>query len=111
MRVFALDTGRLPEETYQTADRVRDKYGIEIEWQFPERAKVETLIRSKGLFSFMESLENRHECCGIRKVEPLGRVLAQRWTPGSPACGAISRSPAPTPPRSSWTPATAASPS
>ena len=39
VRVFALDTGRLPEETYQTADRVRDKYGIEIEWQFPERAR------------------------------------------------------------------------
>ena len=41
VRVFALDTGRLPEETYQTADRVRDKYGIEIEWAFPERAQVE----------------------------------------------------------------------
>ena len=84
MRVFALDTGRLPEETYQTADRVRDKYGIEIEWQFPERAQVETLIRTKGLYSFMESLENRHECCGIRKVEPLGRVLAglDAWVTG-----------------------------
>ena len=84
VRVFALDTGRLPEETYQTADRVRDKYGIEIEWTFPERAKVETLIRTKGLFSFMESLENRHECCGIRKVEPLGRMLAglEAWVTG-----------------------------
>lgn len=76
VRVFALDTGRLPEETYQTADRVRDKYGVEIEWQFPDRVPVETLIRHKGLYSFMESLENRHECCNIRKVEPLGRVLS-----------------------------------
>jgi phosphoadenosine phosphosulfate reductase len=84
VRVFALDTGRLPEETYQTADRVRDKYGIAIEWQFPERDKVETLVRTKGLFSFMESLDNRHECCGIRKVEPLGRVLAglDAWVTG-----------------------------
>src|SRR5689334_17380794 len=65
VRVFALDTGRLPEETYQTADRVRDKYGVTIEWQFPERAKVEGLIRAKGLYSFMESLDNRHECCNI----------------------------------------------
>ena len=39
VRVFALDTGRLPEETYQTADRVRDKYRIEIEWQFPDRVE------------------------------------------------------------------------
>jgi phosphoadenosine phosphosulfate reductase len=84
VRVFALDTGRLPEETYQTADRVREKYGVEIEWQFPERAKVEALERAKGLFSFMESLENRHECCGLRKVEPLQRALAglEAWVTG-----------------------------
>jgi phosphoadenosine phosphosulfate reductase len=84
VRVFALDTGRLPEETYQTADRVRDKYGIEIEWAFPDRIAVESLLRKKGLYSFMESLDNRHECCGIRKVEPLGRVLGQldAWVTG-----------------------------
>jgi phosphoadenosine phosphosulfate reductase len=84
VRVFALDTGRLPEETYQTADRVRDKYGIEIEWLFPERIAVEALLRKKGLYSFMESLDNRHECCGIRKVEPLGRVLSglEAWVTG-----------------------------
>ena len=84
VRVFALDTGRLPEETYQTADRVRDKYGIEIEWQFPDRVAVESLIRKKGQYSFMESLDNRHECCGIRKVEPLGRALGTlfAWVTG-----------------------------
>jgi phosphoadenosine phosphosulfate reductase len=76
VRVFALDTGRLPEETYQTADRVREKYGLTIEWCFPDREKVEALERAKGLYSFMESLDNRHECCGIRKVEPLGRALS-----------------------------------
>ena len=36
---------------------------------------MEKLEREKGLFSFRESLENRHECCHIRKVEPLGRAL------------------------------------
>jgi phosphoadenosine phosphosulfate reductase len=84
VRVFALDTGRLPEETYQTADRVRDKYGIEIEWTFPDRVSVEALLRKKGLYSFMESLDNRHECCGIRKVEPLGRALGalDAWVTG-----------------------------
>jgi phosphoadenosine phosphosulfate reductase len=84
VRVFALDTGRLPEETYQTADRVRDKYNIEIEWLFPDRIAVEALLRKKGLYSFMESLDNRHECCGIRKVEPLGRILAglDAWVTG-----------------------------
>ncbi len=84
VRVFALDTGRLPEETHQTADRVRDKYGIEIEWQFPDRVRAEALVRKKGAFSFMESLANRHECCGIRKVEALGRALGDlhAWITG-----------------------------
>ena len=75
-RVFAIDTGRLPEETYLTAERVRMKYDVAIEWFFPAREPVERLIRAKGLYSFRDSLENRHECCDIRKVEPLGRALA-----------------------------------
>src|SRR3954465_8837536 len=74
VRVFALDTGRLPEETYQTAERVRQKYGLTIEWQFPDHVRVGGLLGDKGPFSFMDSLDNRHECCGIRKVEPLGRT-------------------------------------
>ncbi len=84
IRVFALDTGRLHEETYQTADRVRDKYHLKMAWQFPDRVAVETLEREKGLYSFMESLDNRHECCGIRKVAPLGRALAglSAWITG-----------------------------
>lgn len=74
--IFALDTGRLNEETYQVADSIRERYGIAIDWYFPRHEAVERLEREKGLFSFRESLENRHECCGIRKVEPLGRALA-----------------------------------
>jgi phosphoadenosine phosphosulfate reductase len=84
VRVFSLDTGRLPDETYMTAERVRMKYGVEIEWVFPQREPVEQLIQLKGLYSFRDSLENRHECCGIRKVEPLGRALAglDAWATG-----------------------------
>jgi phosphoadenosine phosphosulfate reductase len=74
--IFALDTGRLNEETYEVAEAVRERYGVSIDWHFPERAAVEKLEREKGLFSFRTSLENRHECCRIRKVEPLGRALA-----------------------------------
>ena len=84
VRVFALDTGRLPEETYLTAERVIGKYGLTIEWQFPDREPVQTLERTKGLYSFRESLDNRHECCGIRKVEPLNRALSgvDAWMTG-----------------------------
>jgi len=84
VRVFALDTGRLHEETYTAAEAVSRKLGVRIEWHFPDRASVEELERSKGLYSFRESLENRHECCRIRKVEPLRRALSglRAWVTG-----------------------------
>ncbi|MBI5576913.1 MAG: phosphoadenosine phosphosulfate reductase family protein, partial [Deltaproteobacteria bacterium] len=83
-RVFALDTGRLHEETYMAAEAVSRKLGVRIEWRFPDRAAVEELERTKGLYSFRESLENRHECCRIRKVEPLQRALSglRAWVTG-----------------------------
>ena len=82
--VFALDTGRLNEETYQVAEGITERYGIAINWFFPRREEVEQLLRTKGPYSFRESLENRHECCGIRKVEPLGRALSglKGWITG-----------------------------
>ncbi len=82
--IFALDTGRLNEETYQVADAIRERYGVAIDWYFPRHGAVEELEREKGLFSFRESLDNRHECCAIRKVEPLGRALSglSGWVTG-----------------------------
>lgn len=74
-RVITLDTGRLPEETYAVMDAVMFKYGVKIEVFFPDAARVEALTRGKGFYSFKESVENRKECCGIRKVEPLKRAL------------------------------------
>lgn len=81
---FAIDTGRLNEETYQVAESVTQRYGVAIDWQFPERAEVQRLEKEKGLFSFRESLKNRHECCRIRKVEPLQRALSglSGWVTG-----------------------------
>ncbi len=83
-RVFTLDTGRLDEETYEVMEKIREKYGIPIESYFPEAKAVEQLERTKGLYSFRKSVENRKECCGIRKVEPLGRALAtlDAWITG-----------------------------
>ena len=75
VRIFAIDSGRLNEETLEIAETIRLRYAIEIDWYFPKQAAVEKLEREKGLFSFRESLENRHQCCQIRKVEPLQRAL------------------------------------
>jgi phosphoadenosine phosphosulfate reductase len=84
LTIFTLDTGRLHEETYELMDRVRSKYGLTIKTYFPDRDKVENLVREKGFFSFRESVDNRKECCYIRKVEPLNRALGElkAWITG-----------------------------
>ncbi|MBI1885501.1 MAG: phosphoadenylyl-sulfate reductase [Chloroflexi bacterium] len=84
VRIFTLDTGRLPDETYDVMERVRERYGVVIQSYFPDREKVERLEREKGFYSFRQSVENRLECCGIRKVEPLRRALSglRAWMTG-----------------------------
>lgn len=84
VRIFSLDTGRLPEETYAFAEAVRTRLNVRIDWYFPQAAAVEKLEREKGLYSFRESLAARKECCGVRKVEPLNRALTglQAWVTG-----------------------------
>ncbi len=92
-RIFTLDTGRLNEETYDVMERIREKYGIPIESYFPDSGAVEQLERTKGLYSFRKSVENRKECCGIRKVELLGRALAtlDAWITGLRRQQAVTR--------------------
>lgn len=75
LTIFAIDTGRLNEETYEVAESVVHRYGLRIDWYFPHTKSVEQLEREKGLFSFRQSVDNRKECCHLRKVEPLQRAL------------------------------------
>lgn len=95
--IFTLDTGRLNEETYDVMDRIRQKYGIVIKSYFPNFERVERLEREKGFYSFRKSIENRKECCGIRKVEPLGRALAEldAWITGLRRAQAVTRADVP----------------
>lgn len=82
--IFTLDTGRLFQETYDLVDLTRKKYDVDIEVYFPEHQDVENLVKTKGLNSFYESVENRKECCFIRKVKPLRRALSDTavWITG-----------------------------
>lgn len=75
IRVFTLDTGRLFQETYELIDKSRAKYKIPIEVFYPDTTSVQNLTGSKGFHSFYNSMEERKECCGIRKIEPLERAL------------------------------------
>ena len=75
VRVCTLDTGRLFQETYELMDLTRARYKQPFEVYFPETAAVEKLVAEKGMNSFYDSVENRKECCYIRKVAPLNRAL------------------------------------
>ncbi|EYU33889.1 hypothetical protein ABFS82_08G150800 [Erythranthe guttata] len=81
-RVFSLDTGRLNPETYKFFDQVEKRYNIRIEYTFPEAEEVQSLVRTKGLFSFYE--DGHQECCRVRKVKPLRRALKglRAWITG-----------------------------
>lgn len=74
-RVFCLDTGRLNQETYNLMDEVKEKYNMNIEVMFPNTQKTEEMVRKHGMNLFYHSIENRKMCCGVRKVEPLNRIL------------------------------------
>ena len=75
IKVFTLETGRLFNETYSVWSRTYSIYKKNIAAFFPDTKNVEQLVHYKGPNSFYESIENRKECCHIRKVEPLIRAL------------------------------------
>lgn len=75
VRVFTLDTGRLFQETYNVFSRTVTKYQKNIETYAPQQDKVQELVGAKGPNSFYNSVEERKECCFIRKIEPLKRAL------------------------------------
>lgn len=75
--VFTLDTGRTFSETYELIEKTNRRYGIKIQVFFPDPQAVEAMVNAKGFFSFYDSVENRKECCHIRKIGPLRRAFSQ----------------------------------
>lgn len=90
---FTLDTGRLPQETYDLMQAVRDHYGLSIQAYFPDAAVVESYVAQNGPNGFYQSVELRKRCCHIRKVEPLRRALAGKraWITGMRREQAVTR--------------------
>lgn len=84
IEIFTLDTGRLFQETYDVLDITQRKFKTQLHVFSPNTVAVEKLVTTKGPNSFYESVENRKECCNIRKVEPLKRALTNRdvWITG-----------------------------
>lgn len=84
INVFTLETGRLFPETYYVWNRTLEVYGKPIHAYYPQTEAVQNMVNSKGPNSFYESVENRKECCYIRKIEPLKRALKDNrlWVTG-----------------------------
>lgn len=73
--LFTLETGRLFPETYYVWNRTLETYQLDIRAYYPQTSAVEDLLREKGPSSFYNSVEDRKECCYIRKIEPLKRAI------------------------------------
>lgn len=94
IKVVTLDTGRLFPETYEVFSQTIIRYSKNINVYFPEYQAVENMVSQKGPLSFYKSIENRKECCTIRKVVPLNRALAgmECWISGIRASQSDNRS-------------------
>jgi phosophoadenylyl-sulfate reductase (thioredoxin)/thioredoxin-dependent adenylylsulfate APS reductase len=84
IEILTLDTGRLPDETYDLMQRVRERYGVRINVFFPDAAQVERYVREHGPNAFYQSVDLRKRCCHLRKVAPLRRALSGKsaWVTG-----------------------------
>lgn len=82
--ILTLDTGRLPQETYDVIEATQKKYGITIQVLFPDYAQVEAMVEKHGPNLFFDSVQNRKLCCHVRKIEPLKRGLKDKdvWVTG-----------------------------
>ena len=79
-----LETGALHPETVALIPRITERYGLAVEVYRPVEESVVQFVRTNGEKAMYESLALRKACCGIRKMEPLGRMLTGRtaWVTG-----------------------------
>ena len=93
IEMFSLDTGRLPQETYDLMQEVRERYSVSLKIYFPDASQVEAYVAQNGVNGFYDSVENRKGCCHIRKVEPLKRALRGKraWLTGIRRDQAVTR--------------------
>jgi len=84
LRVFTIDTLRLPAETHHLMDTIQERYGFELESFTPQPEAVQRMIQDHGEYLFFDSVAKREYCCKIRKTEPNGRALdtVDAWVTG-----------------------------
>ena len=82
--VGTLETGKLHPETVALIDTISQHYGLAVEVYRPQADAVLHFVKNNGEDMMVRSLALRKACCGVRKMEPLGRMLADRraWVTG-----------------------------
>ena len=85
IRVFSVDTGHLPSETYDLIEQLRERYPeMELDLLSPNPRHVQAMVNRHGPNLFYRQVEHRLLCCNVRKVQPLTRHLAtlDAWITG-----------------------------
>jgi phosphoadenosine phosphosulfate reductase len=97
VNVLTLDTGRLPQDTYDMIDRVRDRYTIGVEVVSPDAGDLADMVGGHGVNLFYTSPDLRRLCCEVRKSRPLARALRgyDAWVTGLRRQQAATRSQTP----------------
>jgi len=79
-----LETGMLHAQTVDLIGRIESHYGLQVEVYKPVAESVVHFVKTNGERAMYESIDLRKACCGMRKLEPLSRMLAERdaWVTG-----------------------------
>jgi len=97
IRLFTIDTGRLPDETHALVERTRERYGLPIDVYVPDTRELQNLVREHGVNAFYRSVELRRRCCAVRKSAPLARALVAKgaWITGMRRAQSVTRTDVP----------------
>ena len=92
--IFTLDTGRLFPETYELIDRTNEHYKVKLKVYCPQTEALQQFVATEGINPFYESIEKRHACCEVRKLEPLRRAFRDLdvWVCGLRSAQSVPRS-------------------
>ena len=94
VNIFTLDTGRLFPETYELIDRTNEHYKVKLKVYCPQTEALQQFVATEGINPFYESIEKRHACCEVRKLEPLRRAFRDLdvWVCGLRSAQSVTRS-------------------
>ena len=84
IHLSTLNTGMLHAETVALIGRIESHYGLTVQVFKPVAEAAIHFVKLNGERAMFDSLALRKACCGIRKMEPLARMLEAQtaWVTG-----------------------------